>query len=442
MGKVKYERMLYCVFLVLPFLDSLNGYFVRRNMGSIGTFYHAALVLILLLGFPKMRFRLRDAQWELAIIVTMVVSVAGNVVMNTEYDLNVGWLFKMLSTILYLTALYNLALIGRLSKGFCHTVLSMSGLLIPLVILVPRLLGQGHGSYNIQGGQAGYIGLYTSSNEVNAILLLLLCFYMYQLYLAPSLARVFISAVIFYCLLLVESKAGMILGAGVVLIYLIGIIRKRRLTDNGVLMTLVILAACIPLVPALSGVFSSFISRQTLLMGRYMKMVNFDSALSYLTSGRTLRFDYLFNDPMLGLLGGEGLRNDVYALFRIVFGNGFQYRGIVSKVLSFMTEINFEMEIMDTFIWLGAVGTFQMLALWRQILKKCYQVQREYLPCIGVFILMFYGFFAGHLITGGVAGVYFALFCVNTMLYKDGRYIEVKKSHETGTLLNAGRATS
>ena len=282
------------------------------------------------------------------------------------------------------------------SNDFCDRILRFNLVALPISIFVSKVSGVGNSAY-IYSNQ-GFLGFYSSSNELNCILLIFV-YYALAKYFATNKPKYFVLIIIqCICAIMIESKISMGMSAIALLILFTKIMKRNKLIINRKFLIFLPVIICSVLFSpiSISEIFDSFISRQNNLRMGYTNI------LVYFSSGRLARINEIFSYSFADA-------NVFVFLFRLFFGNGFC--NVVDKNY-------FEMEYLDIFIWCGLLGLAMFFWLTIQIIKKSYYKQgRSFVRSLCIFVIFVCTFFSGHVFCGGVAGIYVALTSVCFMKY-------------------------
>ena len=380
------SKLLLIIFFLLPFLDSINGFFVRNYDSSFGTLHHVLLTIILLL---ISRTKICEIfKVFIPILILLAISVIGNYFIIPNYSINFSWMFKMFSFILNMIAIKNL-IYKQNRYNDISSVFILSSIIIPLLILIPKYLGIGHTSY--LGNKNGFIGFYNSSNELNIILLVLLVFLLSKI----QSKKLLIIPVILVttCLILIESKASLIFLILIFLVFILNYIKGKNFKLKNYLKVLCILIPiCLIVIFVFDDIFLNFLKRQTFLFNHFTE-ANGGNLLTYLTSGRTARIIPLFSE-----FSFTTVQSSIISLFQIFFGNGFLNIG----------EYAVEMEVFDTFDWFGISGVILIVSIYIKYFIATFK-KGSVMDIMGIFTIIIFSFFAGHVIYGGVSGIYVAM---------------------------------
>lgn len=392
------EKILYYFMISLPFLDAINGILSRQYGKSIGTVYHTALTILLCIYAFRCKkvkqsyFALLFCFFIICFMSVIVATLIGNS-NHIAYDL----LIKFFCTILDLYSLLVLIDNRVISVGFCDRILRYNLIVIPISILFSKVSGLGNSAY-IYSNQ-GFLGFYSSSNELNCILLILVYYALAKYYVTNKLKYFILIITQCVCAIMIESKISMGMCAIALIIVLARIIKRFKSKINKkILLFIPLFIVAIVFSPvSISEIFNSFISRQNSLKMGYTNI------FVYLSSGRISRINEIFSYNFSGV----GI---IVFLFRFFFGNGFC--NVVEKNY-------FEMEYLDMFIWSGLIGLLLFIWMTIKIFKESYKKQgKSIIQSLCIFVIFVCSFFSGHAFCGGGAGIYIALTCACFMKFE------------------------
>lgn len=397
------------MFMMLPILDAVNGVLDRQYGKSIGTYYHVLFTAILIAIVGKyVKIEKKHFIWLVLFFVDIALSVTLNHFFGVKTNLIAfDLMMKLICTVLNFECLFILAKKNILESSFFDNVLTITGFIIPIGSLISKLLGIGNTAYIFS--EKGFLGFYTSSNELNCILLIL-CYHSLSHYLHEKknyyLIAFFLQIV---CAVMIESKISVGMCVVAVLILITKLIKQANLKirKSGMVVILLIIASLFIIHKDLAIGMSSFLERQAALQGIYYKTSG-GSIFDYLSSGRGARFDEIF---AANYVWDTSVENFFINITRFVIGNGFY---------NYKLKVYFEMEFFDTFLWMGCIGILLLFMAIYYIVRLSIRKQKDWLACSSTLVAVVCSFFTGHVLCGGVAGIYFAVTCLNTMIYSKG----------------------
>lgn len=384
------EQVIILLFSILPVIDSVNGILITRGLPSVGTAYKLLVLGILFV------FTLRKGSIASPVILSCILAVVyivGVIAVNVSFLsgklLSTDYPVKLIFNILTLALLLNCAKVGYLSGQGIYTILNINTWLMIVMILVPYVLGLGNTIYS---GGVGYKAFFYSNNELSVALIILFYFSLYRLARRIGISQIVQLLCIMVCVLLLNTKSGMAACLAGGALFVVEYLCRKNARFKG-LVILMILAALYVLKDFILEQVRGFMDRQTYLYGLYG-----GSLLDTIVSGRT----FFLADAWDALRQGEAF------LFRFLFGNGF------------CSETLVEMDFVDIFFYLGAVGvtglTGYIIYVFFAGLKN-FKKDRTLVRPFGYLIVIGFAFLAGHIFFMATSGCYFVLMCSLNLLY-------------------------
>lgn len=384
------ETLILLLFAALPVVDSINGILITRGLPSIGSVYKVLLLGVLLLCVLRSG-TLSPGLWATAgaALLYILGSVAVNVFLLEGTLISMDFPVKLSFNVLQLVLLCSCHRAGYLTGRTLDKILNISTWLMCGLILVPYVLGLGN---TIYGGGIGYKGFFYSNNELSVVLLILFYYSLYRTTLTLSIPNVILLGGIAVCVLLLNTKSGMIACALGVVLFVIEYLRKPGARFKG-LLVVTIAAALVVAKDFILSQISSFLTRQ-----RYLNRIYGGSFLDTLVSGRTFLLEGAW----------ENLSSDPWFLLRFVIGNGFCSNSLV------------EMDFVDLFFYLGILGTVAAAVGVAVVFCKSWKNFRKdgtLMRPFGFLLVVGFAFIAGHTLFMATSGCYFVLFLCYGLLY-------------------------
>lgn len=397
------ERIIILLFSILPVIDSVNGILITHGLPSIAILYKVLTLGVLLV------FTLRCGAIEkhliassLFAIMYVVISIIVNTACLSGKLINAEYPVKLIFNILTLVFLLNLVKTNYLSCESIYRILNINTWLMIVMILVPYCLGLGSRIYS---GGTGYKGFFYSNNELSAALIILFYFSLYRLAHKLSPQRIVQLGAIFVCVLLLNTKSGMatcLLGCVVFVVeYLL-----RRDTKRKLLLVAAILVGLFVMKDFILRQVQSFMNRQTFLYNLYG-----GSMLDTLVSGRT----FFLESAWIALREGPA------PVLRVLLGNGF------------CSDVLVEMDFIDIFFYLGAVGVAAVLIVFVYFFfagMRNFKKDRTKTLAFGYLMIMAFSFLAGHILFMATSGCYFILYLCLCLTYTDKKQAPQKAQEE------------
>ena len=170
------EKILFYIFILLPIIDSLNGYFVRRmNIYGVGSTYHFFIIIILVIFVVKNKNVIIGKYERLtgALIIAFFLSFSINSFFGIKVtDIAIERSSKIICTAIMITTIYRLQKQNSINPKFLDNMLDIQGFMVPIIVLICNFSGLYNYSYS--SSMQGRIGLYSNLNELVIIFTILL----------------------------------------------------------------------------------------------------------------------------------------------------------------------------------------------------------------------------------------------------------------------------
>lgn len=384
------ESVIVLLFSALPVVDSVNGILITAELPSIGSAYK--LLLLGLLALFVLRSRsLPPGLWVTAIcaVTYILFSVAVNVFVLDGVLPSLDFPVKLSFNVLQLVLLLSCHRAGYLTGRGVDRILNLSTWLMCALLLIPYALGLGNAIYK---GGIGYKGFFFSNNELSVALLILFYYSLYRATVTLSVPNVIQLGGIAVCVLLLNTKSGMIACALGVVLFIAEYLRKPGARFKGLLVAAV---ACALFVAKdfIASQISSFLTRQ-----QYLHRLYGGSILETLVSGRTRLLDSAWAE----------FSGSPYLLLRVIIGNGFCSEALV------------EMDFVDMFFYLGILGTVAAAVGIGVVFVKSlpnFRADGTWMRPFGFLLVVGFAFLAGHTLFMATSGCYFVLFLCYCLIY-------------------------
>lgn len=390
-------NIIYFVFLLLPIFDSINGFLVRtKGYYGVGSYYHLFLLAVLFVfayGTKEVQYGYYE-KCLIAMVTGIFLSILINSIAGSEIqNITVERLQKMICTVLSITCINRLIKKKTLTYVALNKIIDSQLFLVPVITLLANFTGLSNATY--QTSNIGKIGFYTGSNEPVVLFAMLACITLSILNRKFSLKYLILYFADLLCLVYVQSKMGYamtaLIGLAGIVCLIRALLRKNRIKPIYLVVSLPIIVLGVLVGGNIfSKTIGDFLSRQA-YQSRYLSS---EGTLAFLSSGRTLRFE--------SLLGPITDGNPFYVFFKIFFGQGADFG---------YSEL-FEMDYMDAFLYGGIFLLSVLVLLSIRIVKNAKKNCNGKLSVFAILLVLAYAFVAGHLWTGGVSGLYFALFVI------------------------------
>lgn len=398
--KDKLKQIILILFSILPFIDSLNGIFIKNDMFSIGSLYKVFLIVYLIFLLAKKGDILKiisGSKYVLFFIVYIFLSVLINLFLLQSHLISYSYPFKLIFNVIFMYILYSCLKNQIINRELLDRIFSNNVIFIIICIFIPYIFGLGNTIYS---GNIGYKGFYFSQNELSAILIILLFYSLYKLCNDYSIISFLKFLGVLFCIVIMSSKTSMLVALIAIIVLCINFIfTKKNYILNTIhkfkninfkrkfLIILIILFIFVICFYFLSRPIFGFLSRQTSLITNYK-----GSILATITSGRI----YYVNDAIKQLI------NSPYYILNILIGNGF--------ISNFLVEMDF----FDIFFYTGLIGVLILVWFIQWIFKKStymFLKDKSFSLIIGFILLLCFSFVAGHILFMSTSGIYACLYC-------------------------------
>lgn len=398
---VNVETVILLLFAALPVVDSVNGILITAELPSIGQVYKVLLLGVLALFVLRSR-KLSPGLWVAAACVVgyILLSVAVNVFVLGQTLPSLDFPVKLSFNVLQLVLLLSCHRAGYITGRTVDRILNISTWLMCALLLIPYALGLGNAIYK---GGIGYKGFFFSNNELSVALLILFYYSLYRTTVTLSVLNVIQLGGIAVCVLLLNTKSGMIACALGVVLFIFEYLRKPGARFKWLLVAAVA-AALFVAKDFIASQVSSFLTRQ-----QYLHRLYGGSMLETLVSGRTR----LLDSALAEFTGSPWLP------LRVFIGNGFCSAALV------------EMDFVDLFFYLGifgALGAALFVAVIFIHSLPNFRKDGTWVRPLGFLLVVGFSFVAGHTLFMATSGCYFVLFLCYCLIYHPQKEVPAHES--------------
>lgn len=396
-------RLLY----VLPFFDAMNGYMIRRfNFYGIGSSYHLILVIVV---FSILFFRekIYFGKYEKLLVLFclgFLISIIITILSGEEItSISMERIEKIICTVIFICGFTRMVNDKMIKQKDFEKMIYYHCTVIPFITLFSDLAGLYNSSYSTSN--SGRIGFYTNLNEITLILLIVILLLVRKMLVELKTKDIITLVCTLGCLILTESKTGIVFGLIFVIIFVISQLYKvlflnKRLKKKKLLyLSCGIPISLITIQKALKTIAPSFLRRQNYMYNAFVE----SGIIAFLTSGRIERIQSLIIYPINNIME----KNIFVGIIKILFGFG-----LINDYYSTL-----EMDLFDCIqyggLFVGILWLIINYMIWISIAKK----QKNVIIMIYVSIIIMASVFMGHIWTGGVCSIYFALMitCLSCM---------------------------
>lgn len=370
-------KLIIILLVGIPIVDTLIGYMWWHGIReSVIYKYQAAVALVVfLLAAMKGRFSARQwlLFWTLGIIA--VVSIGINYFIDPKFHFTTYPLIGVCG-IVFAESTYCLV---KKSEEMCETfqkALFYASWVAPLTIIVPCILGVGYPAYfygENSPNNYGYIGFHASSNEINAVLIILLGYSFCQLYKKFNWHDLISVCLITGAACLIQSRSSFVISVIQWFVYGIAIAVKHGLHKQ---LWILLVSGCL-MIALLFPTFSSFWQKQ--MESLENTPITLENRLeNNLTNGRFARIESLISphpegNKWIAVLVGDG------------FGN-------------LQENMLIEMDFFDAWKGLGLLGGTIFFFYYAWLGLRTYFAQKRFLYCFGLLCAYAFAFMTGHIL--------------------------------------------
>lgn len=404
--KLTYSNIIYILFLITPFMDMINGFIIRNyNVRGIGLIWHFILLIIFTFmwgSYKNIKYGFLEHNFLLFIICS-VISLFVNTLIGVAFtSIALERELKIISTMLLCISFWNLYKNGAIDHRTIKKIVEKQCVIVLSFVFISDILGVYNYAY--VSSNKGRIGLYTNTNELSIILCSLVIYQITKLIENFEFKRILLVVIGSFCLIFTESKVSLFMVAFSFFYYIINIIFKFRGSISK--KAFIAISSLIPssfiliyfIKDKITEVLVSMLERQSFLF----KVYGGNNFIHYISSGRTTRFDSLIVEPLSSLVCSNNVFSVLTFLFTLFFGNG----------LSNGYNETMEMDPFDILILNGIIGLLIYINIVFFIIKKSIKSQGSIKKIIPLLVIVVSSIVMGHVWTGGVCNLYFALFSI------------------------------
>ena len=377
------------LFIILPVIDTLNGFFIGLPIGKV---YKMALGIIALINLINKNKGMKIRYFIILIFSLFLVSfsILINVISGSVFYYQ-DFAIKLIFNILLGVSLFHSLDVNIMSGVDIYKILNVSSWLFIACYLIPYFLGVGNSTY---AGDIGYKAFFIAQNELSLVVIVFCFFTSYSLIekiLIPNVAKL---GLLLLCAMLLNTKTAMVACLIAVVIWLAPIIIRGNIKLK--------IASILVLIIGFLTLKNSIINAVTGSLYRFNMLTNNNfggSLVVGLLSGRT---NFVVN------AWNEMTRNDLF-IIKLIIGNGF-----CSKILT-------EMDPIDIFFYLGIIGFMFFMIIISKILKLTIinsKNDKSRIRVISLWIVIAEIFLAGHVLFMSTAGCYFVLYLCFLIYYR------------------------
>lgn len=382
-------RLVLVLLSILPIIDTLNGFFPKVPIGKV---YKMSLGLIVL-GFLLIKHRKLKSKYLGFLVGTIAyisLSISINIFLGGRL-INIEYPLKLIFNVILMTSLIQCVEYGLFSGSDFYFVLNLSSWLFLGCYLIPYCLGIGNSVYS---GGVGYKAFFIAQNELGLVIVVFFFFTAYQLIYKISFVNICKLACLLLCGMLLNTKTS--IAACVIAIFVLFLtIVLRSKPAYKILVILLLIVGLFVFKGTISKAINGVQNRFNVLTAKYYD----GSAITGLLSGR----NYFVMDAWKEL-------NTHHTLLRFFIGNGF------------CSDVLIEMDILDIFFYLGAIGVIFIIIVLFFFFKMIVHNSREdigNMRIISYLVILAQLSIAGHVLFMAMSGCYFILYLCFLLFYKE-----------------------
>lgn len=408
MTNLRLNKVILIVFLLMPIVESLNGYYHGNGLSNI---YRFILLLLIIVYFIRYGQRISGYVLNFMFITCTLLVILG--IQFIWFHKNEGIfladiksILRILLAPLYFVFFYEGLRSRDISYEDLRQLLIGYSLLYSLLVIIPYLQGSGFVSYDFDGN-----GLMSKSTDVNGIgckgyfielnsliaILSACAFFIKNMilkFLVNKQTNYLIIVTITYILLLASlfitaTKLGIFLALLCAAILIIQILRCKIATKQKLIIVLVISTFLILLSFLLKNLFTEVFSRLSYFYGK-----SDGNILNVITSNR---FSYLSESLMQ-------IDESGHSLFIHFFGAGYYS----SFALNGFNRNIVEMDWFDLYFSYGIIGFMTYVYFFKDIVFSLFFSKHNEMK-IMLLIFFVYSFLGGHILVNSMTATFLAI---------------------------------
>ncbi|MEZ2718731.1 O-antigen ligase family protein [Niallia circulans] len=414
--KNKYYYLFLLFFAFTALIDSLNGFLLLSlnssfSIGQVVRVITISVLLILLIRFYNKKINTNNILIMYYLFIIQFYYFFMNSSTSLSNDLN--QIMKIIFIILIIEAYKVLYMRKLINLNSIEKIMSISIILYPACIIIPKMLNLGYAMYSSDG--VGFSGFFYAANDLNIVLLILLIFALdnmfirinrkekYGIYLISSLLLIL-------SLILLGSKSSAVIGGGIVLIFIVKGIKDNR--ANRIKSIFILLMVALVSYFTISTFFQDEISKALNRHSYFYKndYVNGQSFSSFILTNRNTFLD----------ASVTAFSNEENKVSRLLFGVGNHQHMSETGEYLFKGPKSIEMDFFDVFFSYGIIGILLIYGYLTKIFVKVMfnknVIKRYFRYYLGFVILAIYSFLGGHVLFSAMSGTYLALICSGLLM--------------------------
>ena len=364
----------YWLILITPIIDTINGLFLLKHGAtgfSVGTVYRLFLLFYVIARLCTKRIFFIQILPLFYFPIIGLIRGGDNVFGCITYATK--WIMPII-LIMY----YGLAKVDKVDIKRCLTkTLDFWSLFVPMSLILEYVMKLGRSTYF----DAGFKGLYYSTNDIALVLIVL---FIYTLYKTLNIDnKNFILCLINVIAIVILSTKSTVVFALFSLIYLLIISKKVKIRH---IVSIMIIMVVVWMFANTNAQLDNFILRYSNMWNNAAANSGISKFLFFATSGRTSRIKLFFDQ---------------------IHENGFYISNLLFGWVQPDNAHVIEMDWHDLFCQYGVIGFIICLFQYVKFFLKSYIKSTPYWYI--VIVCMIYSILAGHVISGAFSGTALAI---------------------------------
>ncbi|MGG7058126.1 O-antigen ligase family protein [Clostridium tertium] len=391
--KIKIENIFFNMFLILPIIDSINGFINNggnENGLSLGIIYRFTVFLICL--FILYKFSILKSSFGIFIGIILFIFIP-QLFHTYELVKLLILLFKLILPIVCIETYKSISSKEILSENFVEKLFDYWSIIFPSTILLPYFMGIGFNTYG--SGAVGYKGFYYAQNDVGFILSILYIYSVSKFVNKITFRRIVSVILIMICSLLLGLKSNYMIIIVITAYYLVKKNRNKGSYKNKLIMILAVVIGII-------GIYCVYNEQIKMIYERWIYFSSMRSFTSFMTSARSDRIL-----PTLFYI------RENHSMLYFIFGTGLSYTN--ANLSQFI-----EMDFFDIYFQLGYIGLMFILFYYFSVyFRHRKKESNKSFYNIAFLVTMVISFLAGHVLQSALSGMFLSMICCGLITNKN-----------------------
>ena len=385
--------------LLLPLMDSIIGYMWTQGVRESIVFKYQAAVCAIFFTTALVTTAL---SWKQLVFLAGLVSVGASSVLINKIFLK-SFVFNTygfigICGIAFAVSIYSLIKKSFLSKDFFNRSIFYASWLYPMSILLLYPFKIGNQSYFYGEGNVfnrGFMGFHPSSNEINAILIVMLGYALFRLYTHFNWHDFLAVFMNFYAAMLIQSRSSVILCTLLIVVYFIALLKDNHY-KQALILLLGLTFCSLALIPSVC----EFVSAQRIAFER--SQTSGESFWQFITNGRIERIDQA-KEVNGSAVEQEAPGSALYSAAKLLVGTAF---GNVGK------NMLAEMDFIDIYKGFGILGALLFTGFYSWFGIQTYLHQKHFIYVLGLLVVYAFSFATGHVLFCWSPVMWFSVFAI------------------------------